>query len=118
MMRSKIAHSIAALAVAGGVVLASSPASAQWHRWNRGGGWGWGAPVAGFAAGAIIGGALASRPYYGYPAYGYPVYEEPAYGYAAAPADDSVAYCQSTYRSYDVASGTYLGYDGLRHPCP
>ncbi|MGA7941219.1 MAG: BA14K family protein, partial [Bradyrhizobium sp.] len=21
------------------------------------------------------------------------------------------------YRSYDPASGTYLGYDGLRHPC-
>jgi hypothetical protein len=76
-------------------------------------------------AGAIIGGALASRPYY--PAYGYyeePVYSGPVYGgsaysgYAAAPADDEVAYCQSTYRSYDIASGTYLGYDGLRHPCP
>jgi hypothetical protein len=23
-----------------------------------------------------------------------------------------------TYQSYDPASGTYLGYDGLRHPCP
>jgi hypothetical protein len=22
------------------------------------------------------------------------------------------------YRSYDPASGTYMGYDGLRHPCP
>ena len=21
------------------------------------------------------------------------------------------------YKSYDPASGTYLGYDGLRHPC-
>lgn len=27
------------------------------------------------------------------------------------------AYCQQRYRSYDLASGTYLGYDGLRHPC-
>ena len=27
------------------------------------------------------------------------------------------AYCAQRYRSYDPASGTYLGYDGLRHPC-
>lgn len=32
--------------------------------------------------------------------------------------DDAVAYCMSRYQSYDIASGTYLGYDGLRHPCP
>ena len=30
----------------------------------------------------------------------------------------AVAYCAQRYRSYDPASGTYLGYDGLRHPCP
>jgi hypothetical protein len=29
-----------------------------------------------------------------------------------------VAYCMQTYRSYDPQSGTYLGYDGLRYPCP
>jgi hypothetical protein len=23
-----------------------------------------------------------------------------------------------TYRSYDPGSGTYLGNDGYRHPCP
>ncbi|MGB8044731.1 MAG: BA14K family protein [Pseudolabrys sp.] len=22
------------------------------------------------------------------------------------------------FRSYDPGSGTYLGYDGYRHPCP
>ncbi|WP_438286348.1 BA14K family protein [Bradyrhizobium lupini] len=22
------------------------------------------------------------------------------------------------YQSYDPASGTYLSYDGVRHPCP
>lgn len=27
------------------------------------------------------------------------------------------SYCAQRYRSYDPASGTYLGYDGLRHPC-
>jgi BA14K-like protein len=27
------------------------------------------------------------------------------------------SYCAQRYRSYDPASGTYLGYDGQRHPC-
>ena len=26
--------------------------------------------------------------------------------------------CALRYRSYDAASGTFLGYDGRRHPCP
>ena len=30
----------------------------------------------------------------------------------------SASYCEQRYRSYDPASGTYLGFDGLRHPCP
>jgi hypothetical protein len=28
------------------------------------------------------------------------------------------SYCAQRYRSYDPASGTFLGYDGMRHPCP
>ncbi|MBV8510057.1 MAG: BA14K family protein [Xanthobacteraceae bacterium] len=32
--------------------------------------------------------------------------------------DDPTAYCTQRYRSYDPASGTYLGNDGQRHPCP
>ena len=122
---------------------ASSPMvqTVQWrgHRggWGGWGGRGWGGG-AGLAAGAIIGGAIAaSRPYgydYGYaPGYSYgygpsyysygydPGYSD--YGYApggyvqAAPGGDP-AYCQQRFRSYDPASGTYLGYDGYRHPCP
>jgi hypothetical protein len=27
------------------------------------------------------------------------------------------SYCAPRYQSYGPASGTYLGYDGLRHPC-
>ena len=38
------------------------------------------------------------------------------YGYSAGGRD--AAYCMQRYRSYDPASGTYLGYDGIRHPCP
>jgi hypothetical protein len=29
-----------------------------------------------------------------------------------------VAYCEQRFKSYDVRSGTYLGYDGQRHSCP
>jgi hypothetical protein len=36
----------------------------------------------------------------------------------AAAGNNAVAYCSQRFRSYDPASGTYLGYDGLRHPCP
>jgi len=83
----------------------------------------WIGPAAGLAAGAVIGGALAG----GYPAYGdgYAYYDEgyPSVGYydSATPlygSDDAAGYCAARFRSYDPASGTYLGYDGLRHPCP
>lgn len=30
----------------------------------------------------------------------------------------TVDYCMRRFRSYDPGSGTYLGYDGLRHSCP
>ena len=75
------------------------------------------AGIVGLAAGAIIGGALSQprvveQPVYGAPVYGAPVYGAPGYG--ASPED----YCAQRYRSYDPASGTFLGYDGLRYPCP
>ena len=58
--------------------------------------------------------------------YGYYPYYDGDYAYgddyvAVSPgiADgDSVAYCQQRFRSYDPSTGTYLGFDGLRHPCP
>lgn len=56
----------------------------------------------GFAIGAAIGGLMAAQPSYGPP---------PDYG-------PSVRWCMRHYRSYDPRSGTYLGYDGYRHPCP
>jgi BA14K-like protein len=93
--------------------------------WGRGyyGGWGWGGVGAGLAAGAIIGGVLAAPYYYGggpYYAYGGGPYYAPAPGYYAQPYgdDDAVAYCMQRYRSYDPRSGTFLGNDGYRHPCP
>src|SRR5579872_1205031 len=82
----------------------------------RGGGWrggGWGYYGGGFAAGAILGGMLAA-PYY-YPA---PYYGDPGYYYEDGPPDGAVDYCMRRFRSYDPGSGTYLGNDGRRHPCP
>lgn len=84
----------------------------QYRRWHRRGYYrGYG----GLATGLIIGGAIARS--YNYP-YGYPY----SYPYAAAPypypGGDAVGYCLRRFRSYDPASGTYLGYDGYRHPCP
>lgn len=110
--------------------------------WN-GGGRRWAGAGIGLAAGLAAGAAIASRPYYGGYGYGYgynpnyyygsqtyynydePTYADPGYvdaepqvvgpGQAAA---NSVEYCRQTYRSYDVRSGTYLGYDGNRYSCP
>jgi hypothetical protein len=85
---------------------------------GRGWGGGWGGP---FVAGAVVGGALAAAPYYGggyyYGApYGYGPPPGPAYYEDAPPPDDG--YCAQRYRSYDPQSGTFLGNDGRRHPCP
>jgi hypothetical protein len=109
-MRTKLV--IAAALLGSTLTLASAPADARW--WGHHGGWGYGA--AGFAAGALIGSAIASRPYY----YDYGYDGPPAYAYAPGPAypDGDEAYCESRFRSYDPASGTYVGYDGRRHPCP
>jgi hypothetical protein len=77
----------------------------------------------GFAAGA----ALGSYAYYGggpyyddyyYGDYGPDYYESDVAVPVAPVGGDAVAYCESRFRSYDPASGTYLGYDGMRHPCP
>lgn len=92
------------------------PGVTQSVQWRGGGwGWGWGAPVAGgIIAGAIIGGALAAP--YG-PGYYGPGYYPPPVAYGPPPGD-AIAYCMQRFRSYDPNSGTYLGYDGGRHPCP
>ncbi len=98
--------------------------------------------AAGFAAGAaaagvVTGAAIAAGDYgYGYDPnyygdqYAYdPGYDSYAYDTGPVVAFDQPvpvegpvvadpSYCAQRYRSYDPASGTYLGYDGLRHPCP
>src|ERR1700734_100059 len=89
------------------------------HGYRPGDGVGVGA--AALATGAIIGGAIATQNQGYYPDQNYSGYS-PDYAYEAPPVaynnGGSVAYCEQTYRSYDPASGSYLGYDGFRHACP
>lgn len=92
------------------------PSTIETVRWG-GWGWGWG----GFAAGAIIGSALVAPYYYrGYYPYAYPYYPPPPplVSYGGPAGGDAVASCAQRYKSYDPASGTFLGYDGARHHCP
>jgi hypothetical protein len=82
-----------------------TPAYAQRGRGGgRGRGWGGGGAGAAIGLGvgaAIIGGAIAAQE-----------------AERAAAADNAVAYCMRRFRSYDPESGTYVGKDGMRRPCP
>jgi hypothetical protein len=136
-MRSKLLSGVAALGLTACTVLATAaPASAApwgWHGggWHgggwHGGGWGWPAAV----AAGVVGGAVAAATsplwapgYYDYaPGYAY----GPGYAYAPGPyvasgpvvaQNDATSYCEARFRSYNPATGTYTGYDGLQHPCP
>jgi hypothetical protein len=113
-MRTKMMAGVAALALAASTIIAVAPANARWyhHGYHHGGG-----AFAGFAAGALIGGALAGAGPYGYGPYGYGYAPGPYYGSGYA-GGGAVQYCLSRFKSYDPGSGTYLGYDGARHPCP
>jgi hypothetical protein len=113
-MRTKLLGGAAALMLtACGFVASASPAAAQ----------PWVGPA--YAPGGLVAAAAsplwAPNGYYDY---------VPGYAYAPAPAivplapgpvvgrGGSVAYCAARFRSYDPATGMYLGYDGLHHPCP
>ncbi len=110
-----------AMPIAGSALAKSSTANNVENVYCRGCGWG---VAAGVLGGAIIGGAIANSyrygpgPYYYDGPYGGPY--APAYGPGPGYYDrgDAVAYCMSRYKSYDPRSGTFLGYDGYRHPCP
>ena len=126
---------LAVVAALAATLAVATPASAAWRGggwhggWHHGGSWHGGRGIGlglGLATGAIVGSALAAPYYYGGGGYGYGpyAYDEGYDGaYAAAPAyssgdDRDDAYCAQRFKSYDPGSGTYLGYDGARHPCP
>ena len=64
---------------------------------GRGRGGGVGAAVGIGIGAALLGGAIAA---------------------SAAERQNAINYCMQRFRSYDPQSGTYLGNDGYRHPCP
>jgi hypothetical protein len=96
----------------------------------------------GYGRGVGSAGGLAAGSVLGYGGYGYGSYQDPytffgyydpynyddSYGYndpgydgysgSVVSSDADPSYCAQRYKSYDPASGTYLGVDGLRHPCP
>jgi hypothetical protein len=117
----------------GGYAGAAPAAGAAWRGgqagWNNRSAWGGGGFWPGAAAGAAVGG-LGSYAYYGGgpgdygPGYADTYYDNGYYDTGATVAvvpgttgADS-SYCAQRFRSYDPASGTYLGYDGQRHSCP
>jgi hypothetical protein len=132
---------LSGIAIASVLMLQPAPASAQrvhavgrarvghgyaghWHGGYGHGYGGYGVGVGALATGALIGGAIASQNQgYYYGDQNYPGYSDPGYVYSnAGPVaynnGGTVAYCEQTYRSYDPASESYLGYDGVKHPCP
>jgi hypothetical protein len=76
-----------------------SPAFAQRGRGRGRGGGNIGAAIGLGVGAAIIGGAIAAQQ-------------------GEAQRQDAIGYCMQRFRSYDPQSMTYMGRDGLRHPCP
>jgi hypothetical protein len=61
---------------------------------------------------------LGSGYYNGYDDGGYYGGDDTPYAYVGNQGlTDDDSDCAQRYRSYDPATGTYLGYDGQRHPC-
>jgi hypothetical protein len=92
------------------------------------------APSCYWASRPIYDGAGRVAGYTGQPVQVCPGYTAPAPGYAGPPpgyeggpppryagnppAEGPVASCMQRFHSYDPKTGTYLGTDGQRHPCP
>lgn len=82
------------------------------------------APGYAYGYGGAPGYVAPTSPGYGYGDTGYTYAYSPGYAdYAYAPGvvvssgRGSSTYCSQRFRSYDPASGTYLGFDGRHHPC-
>jgi hypothetical protein len=137
-----LGKSLVMSAMAAALTLTSISTASADDRWHHHNGNGWAIGAAGLATGLIVGSAIASQPRYVEPD---PVYVDPDYAppspyyYRAPPrrvyverdvgyyAPQSVGlrpwssqwmrYCYDRYSSFDGRSGTYLGYDGMRHFC-
>jgi hypothetical protein len=54
---------------------------------------------------------------WGYPYYADTYYYDAPVVYSGGGGGDA-AYCAQRFKSYDPRTGTYVGRDGKRHPCP
>ena len=120
---------LTAAAFTAAALLASAPAFAQWYGPEvgvgvgpgpgpgYGYGYGYGYGDGGYGPGYDDGGY---GPGYGggYAVPANPVYEGRSVAVDPNSAGGSVAYCESHFRSYNPATGMYLGFDGQYHPCP
>ena len=96
----------ALLLVESTVAYADPPGQNVWERTNK-----W----SGSAQREVWGPPVPPAAYRGYP---YSPGYITSYGYSPNQGGGDVGYCMRRFRSYDPRSGTYLGFDGLRHPCP
>lgn len=86
----------------------------QWRGYRHRDRFDWGSAAVGGLLGFGLGAALtAPRTYYPPQQYAYGT-RTYAYG---APINQHVQWCQQRYRSYDVASDSFLSYDGNRYRC-
>lgn len=102
----KILTALVTVATIGATVIAMS-GTAEARYWGPGGwgwrgGWGWGWGLGGFAAGALVGSALAAPYYYPYGYYGYygygPYYGPgPYYYYGCRPVWNGYAWVRGCY---------------------
>ncbi len=119
MTTASVAAPAMSPATTAGISKAAAPQVQQvrdYRGWGHRGGWrhhggrGWGWGLGGLAAGALLTAPLWAGGYDGYyDGYG------PDYAYGGG---GDVDRCEATFKSFDPASGTYLGYDGVRHMCP
>jgi hypothetical protein len=117
-----MALSVAALSFA-----SSAEAGHRYRHHRHHGGDAAAAGIIGFAAGAILGGALSQPRYRTYRYYEpAPVYVEPPVVYQPAPTyyqrpapwtPEWYAYCDARYVSFNPANGLFRGFDGQYHFC-
>ncbi|MEJ2377948.1 MAG: BA14K family protein [Pseudolabrys sp.] len=108
MKKTTLAIAVAMAAITGALSVPTT-ADARCHGCAVGAG-----IAAGVIGGAIIGSAIANSRHAPPPYYDDP----PRYHHEYDRDDDAVEYCMERFKSYDPRSGTYMGYDGYRHPCP
>jgi hypothetical protein len=103
-----------ALALAGVLAVTAASTSSASAQWRRHGGWGWGPGIAaGVATGALIGSAVAARPY----GYGY-YYGDPGYAYAEPYVYDTGPTYYGSYGYNDWGWGRRVCHEGYRNvPC-